>query len=246
LAWARDGTDFGPSINGVGGTCASRRTVCESGRERWRDGAGCLPDLRISAPSVVACILAWARDGTDFGPSMNGVGGACASRRTVCESGREQWRDGAARLPDLRISAPSGFARILAWARDATDFGPSINGVGDACASRHTVWESGRERWRDGAGCYRTSGFRHTHQNTRPTRALTDCNSHLFTLPRPLGRRFGLPRRQDSDACMCALATRHAMQAPDRARPLGASNLDPWHRGAGRPLERWFRTRHIR
>jgi hypothetical protein len=25
-----------------------------------------LPDLRISAPSVVACILAWARDATDF------------------------------------------------------------------------------------------------------------------------------------------------------------------------------------
>ena len=31
-------------------------------------------------------------------------------------------------LPDLRISAPSGFARILVWARDATDFRPSING----------------------------------------------------------------------------------------------------------------------
>ena len=42
-----------------------------------------LPDLRVSAPSVVARILAWARDATDFRPSMNGVGGACASRRTV-------------------------------------------------------------------------------------------------------------------------------------------------------------------
>jgi hypothetical protein len=43
-------------------------------------------------------------------------------------------------LPDLRISAPSVVARILAWARDATDFRPSINGVGGACASRRTVW----------------------------------------------------------------------------------------------------------
>ena len=137
-------------------------------------------------------------------------------------------------LPDLRISAPSGFARNLPVARacDGTDFGPSINGVGSACASRHTVCES--ERWRDGAGCYRTSAFRRTHHNTRPTRALTDCNSQLFTLTRPFGRRFGVPRRQISDACMCARATRHAMQAPDRARPPGASILDPWYRGAWR------------
>ena len=46
-------------------------------------------------------------------------------------------------LPDLCISAPSVVARLLEWARDATDFGPSINGVGGACASRRTVWESG-------------------------------------------------------------------------------------------------------
>ncbi len=45
-------------------------------------------------------------------------------------------------LPDLGISAPSGFARILVWARDATDFRPSINGAGGACASRRMVWGS--------------------------------------------------------------------------------------------------------
>ena len=45
-------------------------------------------------------------------------------------------------LPDLRISAPSGFARILVWARYATDFRPSMNGAGGACASRHKVWGS--------------------------------------------------------------------------------------------------------
>ena len=57
FAWAHDATDFEPSINGVGGACASRRSVWGSSRERWRGGAGRLPDLRISAPSVVACIL---------------------------------------------------------------------------------------------------------------------------------------------------------------------------------------------
>ena len=34
-------------------------------RERWRNGAGRLPDLKISAPSVVPRMLVWA-DATDF------------------------------------------------------------------------------------------------------------------------------------------------------------------------------------
>ncbi len=42
---ADDGTDFRPSINGIGGACASRHTVCESSRERWRDRAGCCRTL---------------------------------------------------------------------------------------------------------------------------------------------------------------------------------------------------------
>jgi sarcosine oxidase delta subunit len=150
-----------------------------SGRERWRDGAGCYRTFGISAPSVVARILARARDATDFRPSINGVGGACASRRTVWGSGRERWRDGAGCYRTFGISAPSVVARILARARDATDFRPSINGVGGACASRRTVWESGRERWRDGAGCYRTSGFRpprslHAYWRGRATRPIFD------------------------------------------------------------------------
>jgi len=103
---------------------------------------GSLPDLRISAPSGFARILVWARDATDFRPSMNGVGGACASRRTVWESSRERWRDGAGVYRTLGFRPPRVVARILAWARDATDFRPSINGVGGACASRRTVWES--------------------------------------------------------------------------------------------------------
>ena len=117
-------------------------------------------------------------------------------------------------LPDLRISAPSVVARILAWARDATDFRPSINGVGGACASRRTVCESGRERWRGGAGVYPTSGFRPTHHNTRPTCALTECNSHLFTLTRPLGDGSAfLEGRIRTPACA---HVPHAMQCKHR------------------------------
>ena len=98
-----------------------------------------LPDLRISAPSVVARILAWVRDATDFRPSINGVGGACATRRTVWESSREPWRDGGRLLPDLRISAAPMLARILAWARDATDFRPSINGGATVPLAAHRL-----------------------------------------------------------------------------------------------------------
>ena len=68
---------------------------------------------------------------------------------------------------------------MLAWARDGTDFGPSINGVGGACASRRTVWESGRERLRNGAGVYPTSVFRpprslHAYWHGRTTRPIFD------------------------------------------------------------------------
>ena len=133
------GRSMGPIFDrreAAAGVSGLPRTVWESGRERSRDSAGRLPDLNISAPSVVARILAWARDATDFRPSMNGVGGACASRRTVWESGRERSRDGAGRLPDLKISGPSVVARILAWARDATDFRPSIKRRCDCAGCR--------------------------------------------------------------------------------------------------------------
>jgi hypothetical protein len=104
--------------------------------------------------------LARAGDATDFRPSMNGVSGACASRRTVCKSSREPWHDGAGCYRTLGFRPPSVVARILMRAccrrGDVTDFRPSMNGVSGACPSRRTLWESSRERWRDGAGCYRT------------------------------------------------------------------------------------------
>ena len=162
-----------------------RRCLCEPAhglrkcRRAMARRGRLVPDLRISAPSVVARIVARARDATDFRPSMNGVGGACSSRRTVCESSREPWRDGAGRLPDLKISAPSVVARILVWASDATDFRPSRNGVGGACASRRTVCESVGGPSRDGAVFSQTSGIRsqsclHTRRRGRSTGPIFD------------------------------------------------------------------------
>jgi hypothetical protein len=209
LVWARDATDFRPSMNGVGGACASRRTLWESSRERWRDGVGCCRTLGFRPPSVVARILARVGDATDFRPSMNGVGGACASRRTVWESSRERWRDGVGCCRTLGFRPPSVVACILARAGDATDFRPSINGTGGACPSRRTLWESGRERWRDGAGCYRTQGF-------RP--------------PRCLQARILVWARDTTDF-------RPSINGVSRAcvsrRTVWESSREPWHDGAG-------------
>ena len=153
-----DATDSRPSINGAGGAFASRRMVwgrCLRAMARRRRR---LPDLRISAPSVVARVLARARDATDFRPSINGAGGAFASRHTVCESSRERWRDGAGCLPDLRISAPSGFACILVWASDATDSRPSRSGGATVPVAAHRLRAC--QRWRTGAVGSQTSEIR--------------------------------------------------------------------------------------
>ena len=52
-----------------------------------------LPDLGISAPSVVACIMARALDATDFRPSINGGAtvALAAHRLGACQ----RWRTGA-------------------------------------------------------------------------------------------------------------------------------------------------------
>jgi hypothetical protein len=150
----RRGQFAGPSVSGHTDACThigaggrrNRFRASRSGGGSVRDAAHglgewpramarrrrLLPDLRISAPSVVARILVWARDATDFRPSMNGVGGACASRRTLWESSRERWRDGVGCCRTLGFRPPSVVARILARVGDATDFRPSMNGVGGA------------------------------------------------------------------------------------------------------------------
>ena len=54
------------------------------------------------------------------------------------------------RLPDLRISAPSVVARILVWARDATDSRPSRSGGATVPVAAHRLRAC--QRWRTGAG----------------------------------------------------------------------------------------------
>ena len=138
--------DFGPlgrcTDIGVGARRDRFSTIDKRGRRCLRErahGLGewpramvrrgrLLPDLTVSAAPMLARILAWVRDATDFRPSITGVGGACASGRTVWESGRERWRDGACCYRTLGFGPPSVVARILAWAREGTDFRPSING----------------------------------------------------------------------------------------------------------------------
>ena len=67
-----------------------------------------LPDLRISAPSVVARILAWARDGTDFRPSINGGATVqlAAHRLQACRRGMAHRRR---RFADFRDPVNSHF-----------------------------------------------------------------------------------------------------------------------------------------
>ena len=102
---------------------------------------------------------------------------------------------------------------------DATDFRPSINGAGGACASRRTLWESSRERWRDGAGCYRTSGFRpprslHAYWCGHETRPIFD---HRETGSAVLARAGAWSRRvAESDG-----ATGQAVTGPRDFGPVG-------------------------
>ena len=175
------GRSMGPIFDhreAAAGVCGLPRTVCESAGERWRDGAGRLPDLGYPVTPMLAHMLAWAVDGTDFRPSINGGGSVRAAAHGLreCRGAMAQWRGQVAGPQDF---GPSVVARILVWVRDATDFRPSITGVGGACASGRTVWESGRERWCDGAGCYRTLRFRpprclHAYWHGRATRPIFD------------------------------------------------------------------------
>ena len=165
------GRSMGPIFDhreAAAGVCGLPRTVCESAGERWHNGAGRLPDLKISAPSVVARILVWpgARDATDFRPSRNGVGGACASRRTACESVGGRSRDGAGSLPTLEIRSQS--CLHTCWRGRSTrpifDHRETVMGL---CRLARTVCEHVRERWRDGAGSLPTFGIR-PHRRLHP------------------------------------------------------------------------------
>jgi hypothetical protein len=186
--WVSGHTDACMHV-GVGGrwdrfsTIEKRRRECagcraQSARVPESDGATARAGCQTLGIQSHRCLHACWR-GRSMGPIFDrreAAAGVCGLPRTVCESAGERWSDGAGRLPGLKISAPSVVARMLVWARDATDFRPSINGVGGACASRRTVCERGRERWRDLAGRYRTSRF-------RPCRSLHACWRGRATRP---------------------------------------------------------------
>ena len=142
-----------PSHVGVGARRDRFSTIAKRGRRCLREPAHGLGEW----PRAIARRGRAFTGPQDFGPlgrcTHIGVGARRDRFSTIDERGRRCFREPAhglgkclramarrgRRLPDLRVSAPSVVARILAWARDTTDFRPSINGVGSACASRRTA-----------------------------------------------------------------------------------------------------------
>ena len=70
--------------------------------------------------------------------------GLCRLPRTVRKSVGERWRDGARCLLTLGIGSHRCFARMLARAVDATDFGPSGKRDGAVPAGAHSLQEHRR------------------------------------------------------------------------------------------------------
>ena len=67
-------------------------TVCESAGERGCRGAGRLPDLRYPVTPMLAHMLVWVVDGTDFRPSRNSSGSEVAAAHSRRECGRAMAR----------------------------------------------------------------------------------------------------------------------------------------------------------
>ena len=76
----------------VGAASPWPRTVCESAGEQWCDGAGSLPDPGYPVTPMLACMLAWAVDGTDFRPSRSGGGSVRAAAHGLRECRRAMAR----------------------------------------------------------------------------------------------------------------------------------------------------------
>ena len=248
-----------------------------------------VPDLGISAPSVVARMVVWARDATDFRPSRNGVGGACASRRTVCESSRQRWRDRAGvywtsrfrprrslhaywrgretrPIFDHRETGSAVLARAGARSARAAesdgatgqaftgprDFGPVGHcthiGVGarrdrfstidkrrcDCCAGRAQAGSVSASDGATGQAVCRLPRFGKLALQLAPVACTHECNSHLCTLMTPQtvrdsskdcfhGQFWRLTREGRARATCCAY------KHPIGHVHLVATNLDPWH-----------------
>jgi hypothetical protein len=209
------------------------RTVCESAGERWRDGAGSLPDLGYPVTPMLACMLAWAVDRTDFRPSRSGGASEPAAAHSLRECGR-------------------------AVARRRGQFaGPSVSGHTDACTQigaggRRNRFSSIEKRRRECTGCRaryggvaesdgatgqavcRTSRFRpprslHAYWCGRATRPIFDHRETGLAVLARAGARCG--RVAESDG-----ATGQAVTGPwDSGRPDACMHAY-WCGRATRPI----------
>jgi hypothetical protein len=137
------------------------RTVCESVGERWRDGAGSLPDLRYPVTPMLAHMLARAVDGTDFRASRSGGG---SERGCRAQPARVWESDGAtARAVCRTLGIRSHRCLHTCWrGRSMGQIFEHREAVTGVSRLPRTVCESVGERWRDGAGSLPTLGIRVT------------------------------------------------------------------------------------
>ena len=194
-----------------------------------------LPDLGISAPSVVACILVWARDETDFRPSINGGATVplAAQRLRAC------WRAMAHRRRRFALLAiPLTPMLAHMWTRsERRDRFSTIEKRRCDCAGGRAKAASVLPS--DGAPAQavcRLPRFGKLALQLAPVACTHECNSHLSTFMRSETVRDSSSRRTVSMDSLGGLPVNgehvpHAVctHAPDRARPPRATNLDPWH-----------------
>ncbi len=145
----------------VGAASPWPRTVCESAGERWCDGAGRLPALGYPVTPMLACMLAWAVDGTDFRPSRSGGGSEPATAHSLREC--------------LRAMARRRGQVARPWVSSHTDACAHV-GVGGQWDRFSTV----EKRRRECAGCRARSG-RVAESDGATARA--GCQTSIFRPP---------------------------------------------------------------
>ena len=118
------------------------RTACESVGERWRDGAGSLPDLGHPVTPMLACMLAWAVDRTDFRPSRSGGGSVPAAAHSLRECRRAMARR-RGQLADLGYPVTPVLAHMVAEhvtiARRLSDVGTKRIVLVSRCSGRTSI-----------------------------------------------------------------------------------------------------------
>ena len=193
-----------------------------------------LPDLSISTPSVVARILVWARDATDFGPSINGgaTGGRAqlasvsasdgAPALAVCRPCDSAHTDGLHTYILVRCDRRDRFSTIEKRRCDCA--GGRAQAVG-VSASDGAPAQPVCRLPRFGILALQHAPIACTHEQLSSLHLNEDAVSpgFFFSQDRFHGQWGGLPVNVEHVS--------HAVciHAPDRARPPRATNLDPWH-----------------